>query len=101
MTHRPGRVGYAGAMRTPLALLLVALPAAARADEALDKAAALHRAGRPFEALAALDAAPPATAKLTRWAVAGQPHLALVGRKHVVITTHASRGARRSRWPAT
>jgi len=82
-------------MRTSLALLLVALPTVARADDALDGAAALHRAGRPFEALAALDAAPP-TVPLTRWAVpfgGVTVPVAHVGRRHVVLTTHASRGA--------
>ncbi|HYH65041.1 MAG TPA: PQQ-binding-like beta-propeller repeat protein [Urbifossiella sp.] len=81
-------------MRTSLALLLLALPAA-RADDALDGAAALYRAGRPFEALAALDAAPPPV-PLTRWAVpfgGVTVPTANVGRKHVVLTTHASRGA--------
>ncbi|MFO0796616.1 MAG: PQQ-binding-like beta-propeller repeat protein [Gemmataceae bacterium] len=79
-------------MRTALALLLVALPATARADEALARAAALHAVGRPFEALALLDAAPPA-APLARWTVPGTALSALVGRGHVVVTTHASRGA--------
>ncbi|WP_202920610.1 tetratricopeptide repeat protein [Urbifossiella limnaea] len=80
-------------MRTPLALLLVALPATARADEALARAATLHAVGRPFEALALLDAATPA-APLARWAVAFDGvtvPVAHVGRKHVVLTSHASR----------
>lgn len=83
----------------PLAAALLVFPLPARADPALDAAAALHAAGKHTEALAAVDAAraalPPA-ARLTRWAVSFQGWpvpVAVVGAKTVVIRTEDSRRA--------
>jgi hypothetical protein len=86
-------------MVTTLALAAAATVLPLHPDADLARALALHRAGRHAEALAAADARRPqlpADARLTRWAVPFEGrtvHVALVGRAHLVLTTHASRRA--------
>src|SRR5205823_8251221 len=99
VTPRPARLRYAGGMRTLLLLAAAVLPAdprPARADPELDRALALHRAGKHAEALAAVGAHRqqlPAAARLLRWSISFERRavpVALIGAKLFVITSPAS-----------
>jgi outer membrane protein assembly factor BamB len=86
-------------MSTSLAFAVVAAVLPLHPDPDLARALALHRAGRHAEALAAANSRRAQLlpeARLTRWAIPFEGRtvkVVAVGRSHLVITTHASRGA--------